>query len=224
MILIFDLDDTLYPERLFVAEGMKSVSNYLGKALGISEKVVYEELMAILDKQGRGKVFDTYLGHKGVLTKELVKKCVAIYRQTSPKIDLPRETVDVLGLFSNRPLYLVTDGNHIVQAQKVKALGLENTFEKIFFTHRYGVKNSKPSLHCFEKIARSEGCYLSELIYVGDDPSKDFIELNKAGATTIRVLTGNHKDVISTGPFTAKFTISKLSELPRLVNGIESRN
>ena len=58
MILIFDLDDTLYKEREFVKSGFKAVSRYLHFKFNLNEKKIFLQLLKILKKNGRGKIFD----------------------------------------------------------------------------------------------------------------------------------------------------------------------
>ena len=89
----------------------------------------------------------------------------------------------------------------------------EEYFKKIFITHRYGIKNSKPSLYCFEKIKRLEQSNWDDLVYIGDNPNKDFISLNKVNAKTIRVLKGNYSDIIVTKKFEARKSITSLKQL-----------
>ena len=110
-------------------------------------------------------------------------------------------------------LYLVTDGNKYVQSNKVDALGIECYFTKSYITHRYGIRHAKPSTYCFEQIARSELCGMDKLIYVGDNPAKDFVGLNRLGATTVRVLTGEHASVHSHPDYDSKITIQTLGDL-----------
>ena len=110
-------------------------------------------------------------------------------------------------------MYIVTDGNKLVQKTKVKCLHLDRYFKKIFITHYYGIKNSKPSLYCFEKNQRPRKCHWNELVYVGDNPAKDFIQLNKVGALTIRVKTGSYSGVSAEKEFDAQKTIENLGQL-----------
>ena len=112
---------------------------------------------------------------------------------------------------------MVTDGNKNVQANKVKALNLDKWFKKIFITHRYGIKNSKPSLYCFEKIKSNERCNWEDLVYIGDNPSKDFVSLKKVNGKTIRVLTGNHATTFASKEYDSDYTINSLSELDSLL-------
>ena len=54
------------------------------------------------------------------------------------------------------------------------------------------------------------------MVYIGDNPAKDIIKLNKLGMPTVRVLTGVHKNAPAKPGFDAKFTIQNLNELPAL--------
>ena len=109
-------------------------------------------------------------------------------------------------------LYLVTDGNKIVQKNKVEALGIKNIFKKIFITHRFGLKNAKPSLYCFEIIKKIEECTWSDMIYIGDNPHKDFVNLNKVGAETARILNGSFKKYKAKRGYDAKKTYKNIKD------------
>lgn len=214
MILVFDLDDTLYPEISYVKSGFREVSRFLGNELSIDSKKIYSRLIELLDDCGRGRVFDIFLDEQNRYSKSLVARCLSIYRNHDPKIALSPEIRSLLNrLKAKAPLYLVTDGNKLVQQRKIGALKLDRYFKKTFVTHNYGLASSKPSLNCFNKIAAIEGVHVSNIIYVGDDPYKDFVSLNRIGATTIRVRTGRFASNKVTKEFDAKITINSLSDL-----------
>jgi putative hydrolase of the HAD superfamily len=113
--------------------------------------------------------------------------------------------------------YLVTDGHKTVQQNKIRALRIENCFKRIFITHRYGIRYAKPSIYCFKLIRRIERCNWSDMIYIGDDPAKDFVNLTPLGVRTIRVLTGGQRDVKAKPGFEAAYVISSFRELPALL-------
>ena len=118
-------------------------------------------------------------------------------------------------------LYVVTDGHKMVQAKKVAALKLDGLMEKVFITHRYGVRRAKPSTYCFERIKEREGCEWSDLMYVGVNPAKDFVGLKPLGAQTVRVLTGMHRNVRSAKRYDAHHTIPTLERLEPLLKTLE---
>ena len=217
MILIFDLDDTLYEEKTFVYSGFHAVAKYINQKHGYDHDESFNFMKNALKKYGRGRVFDELLKSKNLYSKKYVRDCVSIYRLHKPNIKLSKEASEVLKIWQGN-IYLVTDGNKLVQKNKVNALSLSKYFKKIFITHCYGLQYSKPSPHCFEIIKKLENCKWEDLIYVGDNPAKDFVTLNQNGATTIRVLTGEYCLVHASDTYDAKFKINNLSELLPLMN------
>jgi putative hydrolase of the HAD superfamily len=220
MILIFDLDDTLYQEKTFVKSGINEVAQFLSKKFNLDYGLIYEDLLAILSQHGRGEVFDIFLKNNNIFSKKLVRQCISKYRLHYPKIKLYPEALEFLKR-CKFPLYLVTDGNKIVQGKKIEALGIEQYFEKIFITHNYGIKSAKPSLHCFEVIRKLEGCDWSKVWYVGDNPTKDFVSLNKVGANTVRLLMGAYETVEAPTDFDAKIKLTSWASLNEFFTRIE---
>src|SRR3546814_9657261 len=111
------------------------------------------------------------------------------------------------------PLYSVTDGHNIVQRNKVDALALWPSFRKVYITHRFGRAAAKPSTHCFEHIRAAERCGWEQMVYIGDNPAKDFVNLNPLGMFTVRVRTGGHRDMLASPNFDAAVTIGDLDTL-----------
>lgn len=219
MFLIFDLDDTLYPERSFVDSGFRAVAFWAKQNFNWPFCESYSYLSTSLDRFGRGQVFDRWLESGGKRpTKSLVGEAVRVYRYHDPAIALPDAHRCLLSrLAESGPIHLVTDGHKCVQARKVVALDIEHLFSKIYITHRYGRCAAKPSTVCFELIRRRVNTQWSQMVYVGDDPAKDFVELNQLGVLTIRVLTGRHANVVAKPGYGAHHNIRKLDELLALV-------
>lgn len=213
MILAFDLDDTLYEELTYVQGGLKAVSRFLGDYYHESAEQIYQEMLTTLEEQGRGKVFDDVINKRGRSTKSLVKRCLSIYRHHQPQIALHPDAENCLKRFNNCSIYLVTDGNYQVQYRKVQALGLEKIIKHVFLTSRYGLKNAKPSPYCFLKIASKEKVSPKEIVYIGDNPKKDFVGIRPLGFKTVRLLRGAHRDVHLDPSYEADATIKSLDEL-----------
>src|SRR5690554_2945451 len=210
MILVFDLDDTLYDERLYVESGLRAVADFGEQQFGWDADASFHFMIDVLDAQGRGAIFDRWLDFQGRVSRGLVQECVKRYRHHLPKLQLDPVARKLLAALADYPLYLVTDGHKIAQARKVEALGIEPLFRKVFITHRYGVARAKPSPYCFERILAAEGAAWPQLVYVGDNPAKDFVNLNVKGAQTVRVLTGMHKDVKAAPGYEAQHRIAHL--------------
>ena len=212
MILAFDLDDTLYSERSFVVSGFTEVARFLALTCGLPPEVVRQELLGEFQKNGRGKVFDSVLSTNGVFSEGLLKECILRYQNHTPRITLYPGALDILRCNKEMAKYLVTDGNPPTQNNKVDALGIRTEFSEVFTTWSLGIEHAKPSLTIFHEILKRENSAFGELIYIADDPHKDFVALNKVGATTVRVLTGRFSSMQADAGFDAKFTISDISK------------
>src|SRR5215469_10828154 len=220
MVLVFDLDDTLYEERTYVASGFRSVAQWLETKFGWDRALTYQTMTEVLGTEGRGRVFDRLLERQGRFSKTLVRQCVNVYRNHTPEIQLWPTAQHLLSGLAGCHLYLVTDGHKVAQARKVQALGIERRFQRIYLTHRYGLRNAKPSTHCFELIRAREARPLKEMVYVADNPAKDFVGLKPLGMQTVRVLTGIYRDSVAAPGYDAQYRIDDLRSLPSLLQGI----
>ncbi|MBD1381927.1 HAD family hydrolase [Metabacillus arenae] len=212
-VLVFDLDDTLYDEKTFVFSGFRAVCDYLEKNFDIPKKESYPLMVEDLNENGRGHIFDNTLKKFNIYSKSIVEKCVTIYRTHQPTITIDPEADKCLTRFSKFPKYIVTDGNKMVQYNKLKALELFNRVKFCFITHRYGIKHAKPSPYCFNKICHIENVKPDQVVYVGDNPNKDFIGIKPLGFKTIRLKKGNYADINLSPAHEANYAIHSLNEL-----------
>lgn len=219
-VIVFDMDDTLYDENVFVKSGFKAVSKFLENNYQLNCDYTYQWMWNRLSENGRGAIFDDLLKLNGLYGKTLVKKCLSIYRLHKPSIQLPQDSKNILEELQSYPLYLVTDGNKIVQSNKVKALGLEQFMKKCYITHRYGVCHSKPSPFCFQLIAQKEKVEPYNIVYIGDNPSKDFVGIKPLGFRTIRIMQGQHKQKNLSKDYEADRQIRSILELPQTLRKI----
>ncbi len=214
-VIVFDLDDTLYDEMSFVRSGFRAVSRTLETRYGISGHEAYEYMVEVLNASGRGKVFDEMLIRFGLRASKYVKECLQTYRQHLPEIRLHEDAARCLNRLAAHPIYIVTDGNKLVQQSKISALGLDNDtrIKKCFITRRYGIHREKPSTYCFLRIAELEQVAAQNITYIGDNPRKDFVGIKPQGFRTIRVIRGSHAGVRLTPDFEADVEIMSLDEL-----------
>ena len=212
-IIVFDLDDTLYSYESFLKMGFKNVSKYLSEILNYPENQIYKKIFKFHKKNNR-KVFDNLVIDLKIKRK-YIKKCIYIFRYSNRKIKLFKDVKNYL--YNNKKFYLITDGNKLVQKNKGKLLKIKPFFKKIYYTNEYAIKFNKPSLHCFNKIKKLENCDYSDMIYVGDNPFKDFFNCNKVGIKTIRVMRGVYKKILVSKPYDAKIKIKNISELKKFI-------
>ena len=90
MIYIFDLDDTLYDERQYVESGLAAVASFVEKTWNVDKRSGFQELVTLLDRNGRGRIFNDYLANYGIaVNKRNVRACVSAYRLHQPTLTLP---------------------------------------------------------------------------------------------------------------------------------------
>lgn len=217
-VIVFDLDDTLYDEMTYVTSGFRAVAEFLEPITGTPEDILYQEMMSVLSREGRGQVFDAVLRDHGCHNKSLARKCVSVYRAHRPSIRLFRDAERLLNALASYPIYIVTDGNKHVQFRKLEALALLDhpNIRGCYITRRFGIRNEKPSPHCFHLICQREGVDPSEVVYIGDNPNKDFVGIKPLGFRTIRVVRGSHAAVRRMSEFEAELTVSDLTGLDRV--------
>lgn len=212
MVIVFDLDDTLYEELSFVRSGFRAVADYLSPIIGLSQKEIVEALNAELQLQ-REKVFDRFFIKQGIKSQKMIKSCVSAYRGHQPSLSLFPEARVCLARLHEYPIYIVTDGNQLVQRKKFLTLGLDLLVRRCFFTYAHGLHRCKPSPYCFEKICQLEQVSPSSVVYVADNPHKDFVGIKPLGFQTIRVLTGPYRLDQVEEDYEAHLTIPNLQAL-----------
>ncbi len=165
--VIFDLDDTLYPEAEYVASGYRAAAAYLGKA----------EYAGRLEEYRRaGKpAIDELLRETG---REAEKEaCLAAYRGHTPEIRLYPGMKELLKSLRARGIRtgILTDGRPEGQEAKIAALGLRDLTDDILITDSLGGPVfRKPCDIGFRILQRKWGIPFEELIYIGDNREKDF--------------------------------------------------
>jgi len=214
-VIIFDLDDTLYEEMSFVRSGFRAVASFLQREVpGAQADLCYAWMMDELERNGRGRVFDAVLERLGSYTRRGVARCVQVYRKHSPDIRLFPDAIRVLQTLEGRPMYIVTDGNPLVQAAKLRALGLNDgeAVRKCYLTRRYGLHHEKPSPFCFLRILQRERIPPERAVYVGDNPHKDFVGIKPLGFRTVRVKRGAYRSVVLDDAHEAETKVENLDE------------
>jgi putative hydrolase of the HAD superfamily len=220
--VVFDLDDTIYPERAYVLSGFAAVAAAVATSAG--ERALLEEWLAEGFRSGvRGDAFDRMRARfPDIAARATTADMVEVYRAHRPDITLDSETATVLDTLTSAGLRLgmVTDGPIGSQAAKAEALGLERWFTPIILTGSLGTGRAKPDPTAFEMIATEWRMPPHELVYVGDNPRKDFRGPRHLGWRTIRLRQDGqlHADVepatLADGP---DLDIARLADLVRLL-------
>lgn len=85
-------------------------------------------------------------------------------------------------------LALLSDGYLVVQQRKLAALGLAGHFDAVVFSDEWGREAWKPATRPFEAVMQRLGGLRPEaVVYVADNPAKDFLGARNAGWQSIRL-------------------------------------
>lgn len=192
-LIIFDLDNTLYPEETYVQSGFRAVARYLSEKYNQNLDELYLKMMDIFDEDGRGNVFDLLVNDLNF--NENVSTLVYIYRYHIPDITFYSESVPLLKkLRNNYKLALITDGRSFVQKRKVDALNIEDYFDIVVYTDVLGENYWKPSVEPYKLVLSALGCDAKDAYYIGDDPYKDFKAPKILGMKSIQVKMEDEMD------------------------------
>ena len=176
--VVFDLDDTLYSEKNYIRSGFKAVAEYLGNR-------EYAQMLWSFFEANEPAI-DRLLEKIGQTDKKA--ECLNIYREHSPEIEPYPGVCELLSSLkgSGIKIGIITDGRSSGQRRKITALGLDGIADDIIITDELGgVQFRKPNDISF-RIMQNRWCIPFEnLIYVGDNPVKDFQAPRQLGMRTL---------------------------------------
>lgn len=222
-VIIFDLDDTLYKEMTFVKSGFKAVAGYIGGKFKINKNEFSKVLKQILEKEGRGHIFNIALKKYNLYNEELLKQLIEVYRSHKPNIKPYLDAKNLLtSLKKKYKLALITDGLGYIQRNKVKALGIEKFFDLIIYTDDWDKQKSKPNKFSLKKVLSHFNITPKETIVIGDNPRKDFLGAKALGVKTIRILRGRYRSLKVSNNLDANYKVGKFKKIPKIINLIET--
>jgi putative hydrolase of the HAD superfamily len=217
--VVFDLDDTLYLERDFVWSGFRHVAVMLAGLGEISVDEALFQLWHLFQRGVPGDTFDRLLdAHPRLAQKIQVADLVNAYRSHMPNISLPPGSVNLLRSLRTRGVRIgiLSDGPLDSQRAKVRALGLDTLVAPVILTDTWGRQFWKPHPRGYLSAAQLWGLEPGELMYIGDNPAKDFVTPRRLGWQTVRLRTPGQLRCAEQAPaddFAAHREISDLEEL-----------
>lgn len=186
--ILFDLDDTLYPESAFAKSGFHAASRLAARALGVDARQVFQGLWELFLNGTREHTFDRWLAQQGLSEPGLVTDMVSQYRGHAAQIRPYPDVVKALPrLRQQYALGLVSDGYLAVQKGKLAALKLDHLLDGIVFSDALGRDAWKPSTRPFLEVVKRLRCEPQECVYIADNPLKDFVGPRSLAMRTLRI-------------------------------------
>lgn len=181
--VLIDLDDTLYLETDYARSGYRAVSAHFDQGDAGASR-----LWDIFAAGERRNVLGRWLGEIGESAR--LMEAVEFYRTHVPELTPIAGWIALLGQWraAGYRLGVVTDGPARQQGAKAIGVGIGQLVDAVVLSDELGGRdawkpNPLPYRTCLERL----GVEPSAALYVGDNPTKDFLGARNAGMRSIRL-------------------------------------
>jgi len=189
--VVFDLDDTLYSEKEYVRSGLAAISRCV--------PLEQDDFITLWNSFNQGnKPIDDVLHQKGLYSENVKNELLQNYRSHFPKIHLFNGAKEFLEAWKaaslSHKLGLITDGRVEGQNNKIDSLSIRHIFDEIIITDELAGRTGnvmrfrKPNAIAFQIMRERLGINYSRLVYIGDNPNKDFSTPLSLGMHVIRFI------------------------------------
>lgn len=222
-VLVFDLDDTLYPESAFVRSALAAAGRHAVESWGLPGVDV--EALRLFDSGRKRDIFQAAFlasGHTEASDSQ-VAELLAVYREHRPK-SLPWHAdarAIVPELAAKHALELISDGYLPTQANKFEALEAGVWIPNPIFTESLGREHWKPSPRAFEEVMRRHPD--ARFVYVADNLAKDFVAPRALGWSAVHIHRpeGVHAKAPPHPEGAPHVTLASLAELPATLSSLK---
>ncbi len=206
---VFDLDDTLYPERDYVRSCFRWIAPRIGG------EGVFEELWRRFEAGERDPISEVPVA-RGIREPRKAG-LIAEMRAHAPDLALDDGAAALIAALrdAKRSFSIVTNGRSASQRAKIAALGLGDA-AAIIISEEFGAE--KPDAALFRAIEREHPA--QRHLFVGDNPAIDFEGPNALGWMTARLVRGDSVRREAINPrdgMRAQRVIASLTELIPLI-------
>ncbi len=193
--VIFDLDDTLISEDEYIRSGFTAVSRFLRDMYGWDERMTARQLYDLYLEDPKN-VFNRLLSAHDIRYKDNeILELVEVYREHTPNVHFYPDVKPAFYTLKDKgiKLGLLSDGYAVTQRKKLTVLGVngKKMFDKIIITDELGRDYWKPDPRPFIMMKEAFMADWSDMVYVGDNPEKDFFIGRDFPIVTVRIMREN---------------------------------
>ncbi len=221
--VIFDLDDTLISEKEYIKSGYRHIAEVIGQRFNINKDQVYIDLFQLFRESPHNVFNRLYEKYQIEYSKEMIIDLVNEYRGHFPDVQYYDDVMQCLNELKvlGVKIGIITDGYAQAQRQKLKAVEADMYFDEIIVTDELGRDHWKPHPKAFEIIKERFGVGFDEMIYVGDNPGKDFYISTIYPIKTVRIFRdGVHKDNFYLDGIREDFIIDELTKILEIIRRV----
>lgn len=187
--VVFDLDDTLISEKEYIKSGFNEVSCKISSDHDLDSKVVYKVMYSEFEIHSKN-VFNRALDRLNIdYNEDYILSLVECYRSHKPNIKFYEDVVACVRTLKEQEIKtgIITDGYGITQKAKLEVLEAYELFDNIIITDELGREFWKPHPKAFELMVEKLNIKFNEMVYIGDNPKKDFYISSIYPIMTIRI-------------------------------------
>ncbi|MCR5356951.1 MAG: HAD hydrolase-like protein [Lachnospiraceae bacterium] len=190
--VVFDLDDTLISENEYIKSGYKAVAQFLKDMYGWDERMTTRQLYDLYLEDPK-LVFNRLLEAHDIRYKDNeISELVSVYREHTPDVHFYPDVKPTLYALKDKgiKLGLLSDGYAVTQRKKLTVLGVngKKMFDKILITDELGRDYWKPDPRPFIMMKEAFLADWTDMVYVGDNPEKDFFIGRDFSIMTVRIM------------------------------------
>jgi putative hydrolase of the HAD superfamily len=224
--VVFDLEDTLFDKSDWIIPAIEYAAEQFGLDLTRTAELLqeYSQRPTGLDANVYNHVL---LGCGQFDTAMNVRALCAWANQYHPargSLQLYPGTLTALECMSAKyKLAIVAEGQVETQKLKISALGIEPVIPVIAYSDEIdGIRSRRPDPRGVLLAIQKLNLPPSEVLWVADNPARDFLRLRERGVLTARVLTGecSRQDPPSQA-HAADYNISSVARLPALLEELK---
>jgi putative hydrolase of the HAD superfamily len=210
--VVFDLDDTLYPQIRYVHSAFGAVAQHVYERFGLSPDDVYGSLRRASEMGYRGREFqrvcDIYR-----LDVRIVPELIDVGRAHQPTLNLAYGVDAALQGLRRRGLRtaILTNGLPSVQAAKVRALGVDALVDHVVYANKYA-EEGKPAAEPFLATLHRLHVTPDRAVMVGNDRVHDIEGARAVGMRTVLLARGP-RPIIDGG---ADIVVDDLSDIAQV--------
>lgn len=218
--VVFDLDDTLISEKEYIKSGYRHIAEVVSQRFNFNKDQVYIDLFQLFKKSPHNVFNRLYEKYNIEYSKDMIIDLLNEYRGHFPNIEFYDDVLPCLNELKRLgvKIGIITDGYAIAQRQKLIAVEADKYFDEIIVTDELGREYWKPHPKAFQIIKERFEVSFDEMVYVGDNPEKDFYISTIYPIKTIRILRdGVHKDKEYLSGIIEYRSIDSLDEIVKVV-------
>lgn len=223
--VVFDLDDTLISEYDYIKSGFTHISRLLEPTFDRSSHQLYAELL-LLYRNSPKNVFNRLYDLFNIdCDQDTILTLVNEFRHHDPVITMFPDVLPLLTYLKDQNIAtgIITDGYLISQQKKLDTIKAAEHFNQIIMTDELGRAFWKPHPLSFEIMKERMDIEFEEILYIGDNPNKDFYIGSIHPITTVRIhRNGVYETTDYYEGITEHYSINSLDELRSIINSKKS--